>query len=276
MNTTPPGLEINPRQLNFDLPQPLPRHWHSGNAFKTHLFDALSVQFPEGERFFIDSVRHFREQISDPALKAQIRGFIGQEGHHSREHLEYNQRLRESGYDVDYLEYGQKRRMAFVRKHLSPHQQLAITCAVEHLTAIIADGILGDAQWIAGADPTLTRLWHWHALEETEHKAVAFDVYQTVCASTKMRRRAMLQSTLFFILDTSKGLVHMLKRDGLLWNWRVWRDGMTWLWGKDGIYRKLVRNYLDFYKASFHPWQHDNLHLVRQYQAEFEPQPRSA
>ena len=86
-STTPEGLQIRPRHMDFDFPNPLPRHWHSGDAFKTHLFDAMSVLFPDGERFFIDSVRHFRDQIEDPVLKEQIRGFIGQEGHHSREHL---------------------------------------------------------------------------------------------------------------------------------------------------------------------------------------------
>ena len=89
-STTPEGLEIRPRHLDFDLPDPMPRHWHSGDAFKTHMFNAMSVLFPDGERFFIDSVRHYRERVEDPALKQQIRGFIGQEGHHSREHLVYS------------------------------------------------------------------------------------------------------------------------------------------------------------------------------------------
>ncbi|MGH8436773.1 MAG: metal-dependent hydrolase [Pseudomonas sp.] len=276
LSTTPKGLEIRPRQLDFDLPNPLPRHWHSGDAFKTHTFNAMSVLFPDGERFFIDSVRLFRQQIDDSVLQEQIRGFIGQEGHHSREHEEYSQRLRELGYDVDYLERGLKRRLGFVKKHLPAKLQLAATCSVEHLTAIMADAVLKNPRWLEGADPTMAKLWRWHALEETEHKAVAFDVYQAVCGSKWLRRRAMLQSTLFFTIDTFKGLVHMLMRDGLLWNWRVWRDGLTWLWGKDGIYRQLVGVYLDFYSGKFHPWQHDNLHLVEQYRLEFEPRPKAA
>ncbi|UVE16941.1 metal-dependent hydrolase [Pseudomonas sp. LS44] len=269
-STTPKGLEIHPRQPKFGLPEPMPRHWHGGDAFKTHLFDAMSVLFPDGERFFIDSVRLFREQIDDPLLKEQIRGFIGQEAHHSREHAHYSERLRELGYDVDYLERGLKRRLAFIQKHLPAELQLAATCSVEHLTAIMADAVLRNPLWLQGADPTMARLWRWHALEETEHKAVAFDVYQSVCASPWLRRRAMLQSTVFFTIDTLKGLIHMLKRDGLLWNWRVWRDGLSWLWGKNGIYRELVKAYLDFYRGGFHPWQHDNLYLVEQYRREFD------
>jgi len=275
-STTPAGLEIRPRQLDFDLPNPLPRHWHGGNAFKTHMFNAMSVLFPDGERFFIESVRLFREQIEDPVLKEQIRGFIGQEGHHSHEHLAYNQRLRELGYDVDYLERGVKRRLAFVKKHLPASAQLASTCAVEHFTAIMADALLKDPLWLEGADPKMARLWRWHALEETEHKAVAFDVFQQTCGSRWRLRHAMLQSTFFFTWDTTKGLVHMLKRDGLLWNWRVWRDGLTWLWGKHGIYRKLVGVYLDFYRSDFHPWQHNNLELVARFKGDYEPQSSAA
>ena len=102
-SSTPQGLEIHPRRLQAALPAQMQRHWHGGDAFKSHLFNAMSVLFPEGERFFIHSVRHFREQIKDPLLLEQIRGFIGQEGHHSREHELYNQRLREMGYAVDCL-----------------------------------------------------------------------------------------------------------------------------------------------------------------------------
>lgn len=95
----------------------MPRHWHSGDAFKTHMFNAMSVLFPDGERFFIDSVRHYRERVEDPALKQQIRGFIGQEGHHSREHLVYSDRLRALGYDIDRLEGGAKRRIRFAQQN---------------------------------------------------------------------------------------------------------------------------------------------------------------
>lgn len=275
-STTPEGLEIRPRHLDFDLPDPMPRHWHSGDAFKTHMFNAMSVLFPDGERFFIDSVRHYRERVEDPALKQQIRGFIGQEGHHSREHLVYSDRLRALGYDIDRLEGGAKRRIRFAQQKLHPSRQLAATAALEHLTAIMADGLLSNPRWLEGADPTMARLWRWHALEETEHKAVAYDVFMLVNGKARLRRRAMVQGTFFFALDTTKGLVHMLKRDGLLWNFKVWRDGIKWLWGKDGVFRSLVGVYLDFYKKDFHPWQHNNQHLIEQYRDQFEPEPKAA
>ena len=270
MSTTPAGLEIHPRKLVGALPDPMPRYWHGGDPFKSHFFNAMSVLFPEGERFFIHSVRLYREQIKDPLLLEQIRGFIGQEGHHSHEHEAYNQRLRGMGYDVDYLERGVKRRIGFVKKHLSPEVMLAATCSVEHFTAIIADALLKNPRVLEGADQQMARLWRWHALEETEHKAVAFDVFMQVSGNRKLLRNAMLRTTFFFTLDTTKGLIHMLKRDGQLWNWRLWRDGISWLWGKQGVLRPLVGVYMDFYRKEFHPWQHDNLYLVRQYRGEFD------
>lgn len=270
-STTPAGLQIRPRHLDFNLPKPLPRHWHGGDAFKTHLFDSMSVLFPDGERFFIDSVRQFRDQISDPVLKEQIRGFIGQEGHHSREHLEYSNRLRDLGYDISTIERRAQARIRFTQKKFSPQRQLAATAALEHITAILADGLLQNPAALAGAHPAMARLWRWHALEETEHKAVAFDVYNQVCGSRKLLRRAMLMGTLFFFLDSTRGMLHMLKRDGLLWNWRLWRDGLQWTWGKQGIFRPLIGAYLDFFKAGFHPWQHNNLDLLAKFSGEFEP-----
>lgn len=272
-STTPAGLEIKPRHMDFDLPDPLPRHWHSGDAFKSHLFDAMSVLFPDGERFFIDSVRQFRDQISDPVLKEQIRGFIGQEGHHSREHLTYSQRLRDQGYDITAIEKRAQARIRFTQKKFPAQRQLAATAALEHITAIMANGLLTDPRTMEGADPVMQRLWRWHALEETEHKAVAFDVYNQVCGSRKLLRRAMRMATFFFVLDTFRGLVHMLKVDGLLWNWRVWRDGIKWTWGKHGVFRPLLREYMDFFKSDFHPWQHNNLDVLYEVRKEYDAQP---
>lgn len=99
--------------MDFDLPSPLPRHWHNGDASKAHLFDAISGLFHDGECFFIESVRLFRDQIKEPVLKEQIRGFIGQEGHHSREHLEYSNHLRELGYGIGTIEHRAKARIRY-------------------------------------------------------------------------------------------------------------------------------------------------------------------
>tara|TARA_R110000764_G_scaffold176801_1_gene262974 strand:+ start:598 stop:1437 length:840 start_codon:yes stop_codon:yes gene_type:complete len=268
----PADLKIEPRRIDFALPEALPKHWHGGDPFKTHFFNSMSILFPDGERFFIDSVRHFRPQIQDPEQLALIKGFIGQEGHHSREHIEYNQRLSDQGYDVDKLMQPVKRRIRYVQKHFSPERQLAGTVAMEHFTAIMADAVLRERRWFDGAIEPMQRIWRWHALEETEHKAVAFDVYMQVCGDRKLLRAAMRQSTFFFLKDVTLGMWHMLRRDGELMNLRMWRKGLSWLWGRDGFLSSLWGVYRDFYRDDFHPWQHDNQQLMREYQQEFAPE----
>ena len=265
---TPADLKIVPRRMDFTLPDPLPRHWHSSDPFKTHFFNAMSVLFPDGERYFIDSVRQFRDRVTDPALQAQIRGFIGQEGHHSREHIEYNDRLRALGYDIDQLEIPVKKRIRFVQKQFTPERQLAGTVAMEHFTAIMADAILREPEWMAGANPAMQKIWRWHALEETEHKAVAFDVYMQVCGDRKILRAAMRQATFFFLKDVTIGTWHMLRRDGH-GNLSTWWRGMRWLWGRNGFFTRLIPVYRDYYRDDFHPWQHDNRLVMEHYANEF-------
>ena len=272
MSLTPSSLHIRPRRMEFGLPDPMPRHWHGNDPFKTHFFNAMSVLFPDGERYFIDSVRQFRDQITDPTLKEQIRGFIGQEGHHSREHIDYNNRLRALGYDIDRLELPVKRRIRFVQKQFSPERQLAGTVAMEHFTAILANALLSDPRWIGDASPEMQRLWRWHALEETEHKAVAFDVYMQVCGDRKILRKAMRQATFFFLKDVTKGTLHMLRKDGKL-TLPVWWRGMVWLWGPGGFFSHLIGVYRDFYREDFHPWQHNNAQLMEEVAQEFDVQP---
>src|SRR5438445_13182467 len=120
---------IQPRNINFGLPDDLPRHWHSGDPYITGFFNGLSLMFPEGERFFVDSVRHFQDRITDPKLREEVRGFCGQEGIHGREHRRYNELLAAQGYPVAALERLVDFGLSLDRK-LSPTWQLALTFAL--------------------------------------------------------------------------------------------------------------------------------------------------
>lgn len=267
---TPDDLTIQPRRIEFELPNPLPKHWHGGDPFKSHFFNSMSILFPDGERFFIDSVRHFRDRVDDPRQQALIKGFIGQEGHHSREHIEYNRRLEEQGYDIQALTEPVRKRIRFANKHFSPERRLANTVAMEHFTAIMADAVLREMRWFDGAIEPMRRIWRWHALEETEHKAVAFDLYMQVCGDRAQLRRAMRLSTFFFLRDVTRGVWHMMRKDGRLTDLAMWYRGIRWLWGRNGFFSGLWSAYRDFYREDFHPWQHDNHRLMQDIQKEFD------
>jgi hypothetical protein len=257
-------VPLAPRNRTHALERALSRDWFGDHPFKTAWFNAMSMTFPLGEKFFIDSVRHFAERIDDPKLQEDIRGFCGQEGFHRREHDRYNRALCElRGYDHDYLEGRLEKSIARSYRFLSPMDRLAITAALEHITAIMAESSLSEGSPMREvADPEMRALWDWHAAEEMEHKSVALDVYRAVGGSEKLRRRVMRQATFFLLTDILVGMVHMLRRDRKLWNLAVWRDGWRFLLGDNGVLRRIWPAYKEYFREGFHPWQRDTRPLL--------------
>jgi predicted metal-dependent hydrolase len=251
---------ITPRsQLDFGLDGDIPTYWFAGDPFKTRFFDAMSVIFPEGERFFIACVRDFRDQVQDPQLQADIKDFIRQEAQHGLVHDQYNRRLKAQGIDVDRLEAITHHILfKLVRRHLPARQTLAETAAAEHLTAIMAHGFFERKSILDQADPRVRAMYAWHAMEEIEHKAVAFDVMQKVARVGYLRRAwAMLVVTLSFNLHVLLNTRYMLKVDGFT-GWqrlKLWAKGLGWLYGPGGLYMGLARHYLGYFRPGFHPWQ---------------------
>jgi len=267
--TTPIDVQIKPRNRSHDIAAALGTEWLDNNPFLTAAFNGMSITFPAGEKFFIDSVRHFRDQVTDPVLQQQIRGFCGQEGFHTREHQRYNEALCAArGYDLDYLEGKLTRPLDMARKHLDPLQQLAITVAIEHFTAVLAELSLQPGSWLDKAEPSMRALWKWHAAEEMEHKSIAFDVYRAVGGTEAMRRRVMRRATFFVSMQLTRALIYMLRHDGLLYSWSTWRNGLRDLFGKDGVFAGGLPLYRAFYKPDFHPWEQDTRDLLQHWIAE--------
>jgi len=225
--------------------------------------------FPIGEKFFIDSVRYFSDRIEDPRLIAEVKAFQGQESMHRLEHQRYNETLcRLRGYDLAKIEQRLVDRLAWVRENLSPTRQLAGTTAYEHLTAIMADDMLRRIDAMDGADPSVAELWRWHGIEETEHKAVAFDVYLAIGGTAGERRLALLMNSWYFFKDTFGILGYMLKVDGRHTSIKEWLSGLNFLFGYPGILRRLLFKYLRYFRKGFHPWDDDNRILIERWTKE--------
>jgi uncharacterized protein len=249
------------RKLNVDLSRGFPRHWLGGDAYRTAFFNALSMSFPLGEQMFMDSLRAVPpECITDPGLAAAVRDFVGQEASHRFIHIQYNAQLAQQGFPYT-LEATLARRIGLISK-LDVRSRVAVTCALEHYTAVLADGVLRNPEWMEGADPQLRTLWNWHAVEETEHKSVAFDVYRA--AGGRYGRRAFwyLHVSLLFWLDTLRQTAYNLKHDGSLWKAGTWASAASMWFGRRGLAWHLFKPCLRYLKPSFHPWQHDNRWLA--------------
>jgi len=271
-SSTPSGVQIKPRNRSHDIAAALDGEWLDDNAFLTAFFNGMSITFPVGEKFFIDSVRHYADQITDPTLQEHVKGFCGQEGFHRREHQRYNEILCTArGYNLEELEGTLTRRLKWAQKNLSPLQNLAITVAIEHFTAVLAELLLRSGSTLDRAEPSMRALWRWHAAEEMEHKAVGFDVYRAVGGSEELRLAVMRRASVLMSIELTRALFYILKKDGQLFNFRLWRTGLAGLFGKKGAFSGGWAPYKAFYTRGFHPWQQDTRELLVQWVAESQP-----
>lgn len=263
------SIDIPARKMEFEFElNDIPKYWFGDDVFKSTFMNALSCLFPEGERMFMDAVRDNQNKITDPQLLKQIKGFIKQEALHGHEHAQYNDFLKKWNYPIDKIMSFEKKEKKRIKKWLPRQHRLAITCALEHFTAIMAHQILTNPEATEGMHPQFKEMWRWHAVEETEHKAVAFDVYQAAVGSYWLRVLTMINVTVFFCLRTSIIQAIFLWKDGKLFSPKVWWKGFQFYFLKPGLVPTIWRDYLDYFRRDFHPWMHDNSELLAQWEAE--------
>ncbi len=246
------------RRMDFSFSE-TPKYWFYDDPFMSQFMNNLSSLFPYGEKFFVDSVRAVRDQVSEPQLKKDISAFIGQEAMHSKEHAAYNDYANAHDIDLERLELRIKILLEWVTRFSTKKHRLAATCALEHFTATMAEQLLKREDLTTQMnDPKLYQLWMWHAIEENEHKAVCYDVYQKVYGGYFTRTLVMLLTTVIFFGVIGWFQIHLLRKDGQLFNWRSWGFGLKKLFGpRNGFFTKLIGPYLDYYRPGFHPKDHD-------------------
>lgn len=255
------------RRLDFEFdPGAIPPAFYADDPMLSLVPAALSLVFPEGERFFVESVVHYRDEISDPELRRRIADFAAQEGMHSKAHLALNSMLRAQGLEVfEDLERQVKFLLRRGARTHSPAGRLAITCALEHFTAVMAEQLLENPELREAFHPAVRGLWLWHALEETEHKSVAFDVYERVDGSYPRRVAVMLTTTVFFVGFTAIAHYQLRQARGSGRDVGAFARTFAHYWLAPGHFRKLLPGYLRYFAPGFHPDQHDTSALVREW-----------
>ncbi|WP_340589388.1 metal-dependent hydrolase [Erythrobacter alti] len=245
-------------------------------------FAALSASFPRGEAMFIEAVKAHRDGVPEQ-LAAEIRDFIRQEVNHSREHVAFNRAIEEAGYDLTRIEERVKRLVGDTLA-TPPIVQLAITCALEHFTAMFAHQFLKSPKALATAGMGDPQLWLWHAVEEIEHKAVAYDTFLHATRDwsgfKRWRMRSILMAlvTFRFLRNRTRDALELLEQDDIT-GWRAkWRL-FAYLTGKPGILRKILPSWLGYFRPGFHPWDLDDRYLITRWdvdQAKREDGPATA
>lgn len=264
---TPRPAPPEVRDLRFDLSE-VPKDWHGAGRAVTLFYNNLSVFFPAGERFFVASVKAFRKQVPDGPLEREVEAFCAQEGHHSREHVRYNRMLVAQGFPVEAMEQRVEWVLQQATRLTTRRRQLAVTCALEHFTALLASLVLKDPRLLENAHPRMAELWRWHAAEENEHKAVAFDVYRAIGGPWRERCVVMFLTTVTFWARVFGQQVRLMRSEGILFSVREWFSLFRYLFLRPGGMLGLLGPYLSYYRPGFHPWEHDTRALLEQWKAE--------
>jgi predicted metal-dependent hydrolase len=250
------------RRLKVDFTKPVDREWVKGDPFMTHLLNALSTMFPAGEDFFKRSVK----AVTGPTDDENVRTFMAQEALHSKVHADFNANLAAQGYPTEVMELFVERALELARKRLSPKANLSLTCALEHITALLAEVILTSPEilLVRIEDVRLGDMWMWHAVEELEHKAVAFDVYQEKFGDYRARALGLLAATLGLTVLTVVYQTALLREDRRNTP-LVWAKGLTKLLVSPGYISRVLPAWARYLRKDFHPNQHDIKGLIEAY-----------
>ncbi len=269
---TPGDLAITPRDRRFSRSEPREKWWFGGDPVATAWHNSLSVAFPRGEVFFIDTIKRHRAD-APPKLEAEIRAFVIQEINHTREHVAFNKAARDAGYDLSGIEERLENAVEAAGSR-PPIANLAATMALEHFTAIMAHQQLKHPDRFVDVPEELAEMWLWHAAEEIEHKAVAYDTWLHATRDWSrwkrwnIKSRLMLVVTRNFLRDRLADIHDLLGQDGLTgskWRWRV----LAYLLWHPGMLTSVFPAWLAFFMPGFHPWKLDDRYLIRKFDSEF-------
>ncbi len=278
------GASFPVRRMNFNF-DTVPEYWMGGNAGLTHFMTALSALFPAGEKFFIDSVRavRYHSMLKNNAdLQKEISAFIGQEAMHTHEHVGFNASAQKFGHDVDALErhtdtviQTTRKFMAKLAKPIGITQEmvdLTTTTALEHFTATIASQLLSNSHiQELMTDDTMKTMWLWHAIEENEHKAVAYDVFKGVFGkglrAYALRTSSLVISMLILFFIQNYFLWRLLKQDKQL-NLENLRMIYRYAYSPSkGIITGMGKEMLLYFNPNFHPNDFDTTTLLNTWKA---------
>ncbi len=250
---------IEVRKFDPDLKN-VERYYVANDPFKTHFTNAMSITFPEGERYFLRSVLAYRDEISDPKLLDDIKQFCAQEAQHSLVHDKMNETAKRFGYPLDRIE-------GFIAKILRwrteaaktsafwKRYNLAATTCLEHFTAILAKQALTRPDiMFGGMDPAIRALYQWHAVEEIEHRAVSFDVYKATGGNGVFLRLVMLFISFMFMFTSLRITWVLLRHDGEAFRWATLKSAVGYLLvPPQAILFRVMPDWLTFFLPGFHP-----------------------
>lgn len=268
---TPENIKPHRIQVSFD--ESLPQHWFGGNAFLTHMLNTWTAIFPDAERYFVRWSKKALASVTDPKIKKDIQGFIGQETMHAMQHEKLWELLRSQGYNLDpVIFFVEKVAFDWLEKALPDKVNYALVAGLEHFTAMFGEIYFENPELVEQMHPEMRRLFEWHAAEEVEHKAVAYDQLLAIDDSYALRTGVMNVAVVGFYMVTLLNTLYFMAQDKSLFNMREWLTIADVFFGKYNLAAMSVEKFLEYYKPDFHPWDNQNYHLAQPTLAAYDKQ----
>jgi predicted metal-dependent hydrolase len=265
-------LPIERRIVRFDYTDIEGTSFHSGNPVLSAFWVGLSSTFPLGEAEFIRSVKLFEGQVTDPKLKADVADFAAQEAHHGLQHKKLNKHFDDNGFSTKKVEDLISKEIDKRTVKWSDKKRLMHTVCAEHVTAVMAHFALTHPDSMREVPESFRNMFLWHAIEEIEHKSVAFDVYQSTVGDMAALKRHYF-GFIFYEFPLSYFLItrFLLKDRGHKATWAERKDLFKFLFGKGGMVSSVKHLYMMFFKKGFHPWNHDDSELIGEWKEKLAP-----
>ena len=140
---------------------------------------------------------------------------------------------------------------------------------MEHFTATLARLLLTDPLIKQKTTQESRNLWEWHALEELEHKSVAFDALKAIGGNTVRNRRiALIRVARFIAPITFDYWIQILKRKDIKFSVKELKDAFYLAFGgvnRLGIFSRTFIEMLDVRDQHFDPLDMQTEQLEAEY-----------
>ena len=261
------------RHMNFDFESAkIDPKFYMNAELASAYFASLSIFLTYGEDLVIDTARYHRDLLQDARLKQRVSSLIGQEALHSKLHEELNDAYMEKDLPVKLFrtlvgwvfEYGFNR--------LPQPMKLSLMAGIEHFTAVLAEYMMNHEQvFFSSQDEKQRAIWMWHMLEESEHKDIAYDVFQNLSNNYALRIAGFFPAliTILVLISAASLLVPFYREPKNLIRWQYWKDmprSFQLIFGlKDGVYGSSWKHIFDYLRPSFHPNDYDTSDFLAYY-----------
>lgn len=269
--TVHPEVPIRHMDFQFDGSN-FDAKFYRHNELSSAYFHALSIFLTFGEDLVIDTARHHRKLLKDPELKRRVTSLIGQEAVHSKLHDEFNDTLEEYRYPLNLYRFLADKVFEYGFKRMPNRMQLSMMAGIEHYTAVISQFMMEHEEiFYTSGDDKQRALWMWHMMEESEHKDIAYDVYEELSGDYALRQAgfALASITIAFLVALGGAAIPPIRRPRNLISPRYWKDvarGAALMWGpKGGVFGSSLGHLLDYLRRDFHPNDHDTREHLEYY-----------